>query len=197
MSEATPEAPYGFLPDGVTPRKRPPYKKKTDAAASKPPAPGKKRTRNKASTTAEQTTARAEGLRELIKIPAVGLIAAGQATKSTPLTADGIVLLDYSGALSDAVADLAAQEDRVAALVDALVQSTPYTALIGAVIPVALQLAANHVPAMVPIAGAFGGGTAESVVASRVARENREREEKAAVPEGGPAAPDQHVDAVL
>jgi dTDP-4-dehydrorhamnose reductase len=62
------------------------------------------------------------------------------------LLADGYAIKHHGANIAKAVNDLAQNKPEVAMALERLGQSTPYAALVMAVVPLALQLAANHIP---------------------------------------------------
>jgi hypothetical protein len=155
----TPVAPAGPVdaPWGLTARGTP-YKRNPNRG---PASPRKRSSPNKKSgpTMGERRAAAAQ----LIGIPAAALGIAGQLTGSVPLVADAIVLSGSADSIGAAVAEVAEQQPALARVVDRIVQAGPYAALFAALTPVALQLAAHHVP---PLARIFGVQTADAVVRS-------------------------------
>ena len=78
----------------------------------------------------------AEGVRGLLQIPAMGL--------SLVNPVDGFCVAQHTPNIAGAVADLAIERPEVAAALDRVLSVGPYGALIGAVLPLAIQLMHNH-----------------------------------------------------
>lgn len=91
-----------------------------------------------------------EALSGLLQLPAgVLAIVGGQTDKYGRLThpellADAAVIEAYTPPIVEAVNDLALQRPEVAAVLDRIVKVGPYGAIIAAVVPMAMQLLANH-----------------------------------------------------
>lgn len=164
---ATDDAPFGRKPDG-TPYKRDPAQYATRTGRKRgegaPAAPGKRSTPNK-SNTAGKTQARAQAVFEALSIPVAGLAMAGQAAGSKPLIADAIVVGKASPQIAMAIAQVADQDDRVARLVDSLVQTGPYAALFTALLPVVVQLGANHSAKFAQAGAMLGAKSVDDIVA--------------------------------
>lgn len=94
------------------------------AGAAKKSAPGSQRARY------------AEGVAGLLQVPAMVL--------SFTHPVDGYSVAMHTPGISGAVADLAVERPEVAAALDRVLAVGPYGALIGAVIPLAMQLMHNH-----------------------------------------------------
>lgn len=140
-----PAAPYGRRVDG-TPKAKPgrPLKARRNAAGPKVPAPparSRAKAKSSASDPAKAYTATVAGLLQPI---ALALSLAGQQTNSPVLVADACAVTEATPGLSAAVGQLAADDDRIGALIDRIAKIGPYGALIGAITPLVLQVAANH-----------------------------------------------------
>lgn len=154
-------APYGYLKDGVTPRKRPgPPKgtprKTTGAAAPKPT----RKAGPRAKTSAALPDYR-DGVAGLLQIPAFILASAGRL--NPVLEYDGIAVAVATPSIAEAVNALAQEEPRVAAVLDKILQVGPYGALLGALVPLVAQIAVNH--KRIP-AGTLGTQEPEALKAS-------------------------------
>lgn len=96
----------------------------------------------------------------LLQVPAFAL---GMGAKFNPkLGLDAAAITLHAPAVADAVAATAEQDDRIAAVLDRVLAVGPYGALLGAVVPLALQLAANH--GVIPPAPEAGILTPEQLV---------------------------------
>lgn len=102
-----------------------------------------------------------EGVTQLLSMPAAMLGVIGSQTNNLPLVADAAVINHYAPQVATAVNDLAQERAEVAAVLDRVLKAGPYAALIGAVVPMAIQILANH--KVVP-AGIAGTMTAEQVL---------------------------------
>lgn len=102
-----------------------------------------------------------EGVTQLFAMPAAMLGVIGSQTNNLPLVADAAVINHYAPQVASAVNDLAQERPEVAAVLDRVLKAGPYAALIGAVVPMAIQILANH--KVVP-AGIAGSMTAEQVL---------------------------------
>lgn len=102
-----------------------------------------------------------EGVTQLLSMPAAALGVIGSQTKNLSLVADAVVVDHYAPQIASAVNDLAQEKAEVAAALDRVLKAGPYAALIGAVVPMAMQILANHNV----IKGGMGGTkTAEQVL---------------------------------
>lgn len=102
-----------------------------------------------------------EGVTRLLSMPAAMLGVIGSQTNNLPLVADAAVVDHYAPQVAAAVNDLAQERAEVAAVLDRVLKAGPYAALIGAVVPMAFQILANH--KVVP-PGMGGTMTAEQVL---------------------------------
>lgn len=102
-----------------------------------------------------------EGVAELLTMPAAVLAVVGSQTNNIPLVADAAVIEHYAPRIATAVNGLAQERAEVAAVLDRVLKAGPYAALIGAVVPMAIQIMANH--KILP-AGMGGTMTAEQVL---------------------------------
>lgn len=75
---------------------------------------------------------------------ATALALSGAANNSPTLIADAYAIGRHTPAISQALGDIADADPRVAAVLEKLAQVGPWGALIGALVPLAMQLAANH-----------------------------------------------------
>jgi hypothetical protein len=174
LTEPTADAPYGFKADG-TPYKRDPAAARAswatrNASGGSPKAPTARR-KAAAGKPAPTTEQRAQRTFEFLTIPISGLGIAAQVSGSAPLLADAIVLAHAAPDIAHAVAEVAEQDDRVARGVDQLVQTGPYAALFTALVPVALQLAANHSQRIASVTQMMGTRPVEDIIAGAEAKE--------------------------
>lgn len=144
MAEKTPEYPYGRRADG-TPRSRP-GPKATGTAAPRPPravpGPAPRKT-PKASTKRAEPDYR-PGLMGLMQIPIMGMTMIGKQTKNPMLQADGMALAMHAPALVEALNETAKAQPAVGRALDSIMKAGPYGAILGALVPLAMQIAANH-----------------------------------------------------
>ena len=139
------DAPWGYKPDG-TPYKRDPSRYAKRAANQQTPA--RKPTANKSS--APKGTDYANAVMGLLQLPMAAMALGGQVTKSEALVADSCAMVQYGPALANATAELAANDPRIAAVLDKISVIGPYSALLGVVIPLSLQIVVNHSNKQVP-----------------------------------------------
>jgi hypothetical protein len=116
-----------------------------------------------------------EGVTQLISMPAAILGVVGSQTNNIPLVADAAVINHYAPKVAEAVNDLAQERPEVAAVLERVLKAGPYAALMGAVVPMAIQILANH--KILP-PGMGGTMTAEQVLG--IPAERREE-----TPDGG------------
>lgn len=122
-----------------------------DELVTEPQAP-KRRGRPPGSTTKPAAKAAAKKndftkpLIEIVDTVAAVPTAIGLQTENDTLLADGYAIKHHGRNIAVAVNDLAQVKPEVAAALERLGKSTPYAALAMAVLPLALQVVANHVP---------------------------------------------------
>lgn len=143
---ADPDAPYGRRADG-TPKKKPGPAPGTPRASSAPrkAAPTAPKPTRKAGPRAKVSAATPdyrEGIAGLLQIPAFILASAGRLNPA--LEYDGIAVAVATPNIAEAVNSIAQDEPRVAAVLDKILQVGPYGALLGALVPLAAQIAVNH-----------------------------------------------------
>lgn len=164
-----PEAPYGRKADGTpkakpgrpagtpdgrprtrttqrrTPRMSPPSRRKQSAAKSKQAGPDYR-----------------PGITGILQLVAAPLMVAG--VKSPACALDAATITLYADPLADACQQTAEQQPQFAAVLDRVLQVGPYGALLGAVLPMAVQIAANHGLLPEPAARAMGALSAEELM---------------------------------
>lgn len=101
------------------------------------PSPRKATVATASVDTRSQREKRVEGLDGLAQTAQGVLLITGQ-------FADAAAIGKYAPAITNELATLADTNDTIASVADFLVKTGPYTALITAVMPLALQIAANH-----------------------------------------------------
>lgn len=141
---AKPEAPLGYLADGVTPRKRAVYKK-SGGAKPKP-----------ASRSKVDYRTTVDDLLTMLALPLT-------AVPNKAVTADGVALLRHSSSIAAALDTLAKDKPEVAAVLDKLATTSAYGGMVIAVLPLLLQVLANHMVVPVGIAGTV---TPDELIAS-------------------------------
>ena len=143
-------------------------KKRRDAGNSRSSAPRAK------SSGGSQRQRYAEGVAGLLQIPAMAL--------SFVDPVDGFCVAHHTPTISSAVADLAVERPEVAAALDRVLAVGPYGALIGAVLPLAVQIMHNHGMVPEPMAKAMGATPKKDIerhlklVSSQSAEEAEERD---------------------
>jgi hypothetical protein len=146
-------APYGGK--GPRPKKCVTHKGKANASTG---------TRKKKSYATDYT----EGVTQLLTMPAAMLGVVGQQTNNLPLIADAVAVESCAPKIAEAVNSLAQERAEVAAALDRILKAGPYAALIGAVVPMAFQILANH--KVVP-PGVAGTLSAEQVLGINTPKE--------------------------
>lgn len=81
---------------------------------------------------------------ELLGLPAGVFAAVGAASKNEAFSCDAITIVEHTPTIAQAVNTIAQEDTRVAKVLDKITKVTPYGALISALVPLALQIAANH-----------------------------------------------------
>lgn len=140
MAEKSEEYPYGRRADG-TPRAKPGAK--TTAGPRLAAAPRPRKTTRPAAPKRNEPDYR-PGILGLLQIPAMGLSMIGRQTKNPALQADGYALAMHAPGLAEALNQTAKAQPSVARALDTLMKAGPYGAIIGAMVPLVMQLAANH-----------------------------------------------------
>ena len=123
-------APYGRRPDGK-PRTRPPSGTRRPAASAKPRP-----------STATARKDYEQPILGLFQLPAGVLAIAGM--QRPVLAADAAAVSVHAPPIASALNDLAHERPEVAAVLDKVLQVGPYGIVLAAVMPLALQLLANH-----------------------------------------------------
>lgn len=141
MREKTPEYPYGRRADG-TPRAKPGAKSTGAAAPRMAAAPRPRKTTRPAAKKAEPDFR--PGIMGLLQIPIMGLSMIGRQTKNPALQADGMALAMHAPNLAEALNETAKAQPPVARALESIMKAGPYGAIIGAMVPLVMQLAANH-----------------------------------------------------
>jgi hypothetical protein len=146
-------APYGYLKDGITPRRKPGPQKGTPKAGvarpgSKRPSPVRRvpspAKRSPASRAKPVETDYRPAIVALMQLPAFGLSMLARTTKNEDLASDGITIALHAPNIAEALNETAKQQPGVAAALDNILKVGPYGMLLAAVLPLGLQIAANH-----------------------------------------------------
>lgn len=149
--EVDPEAPYGRKPDGtpytMSPEQRAEMGRRLTEGRRKAALSGGSSGRRKTGSSATGSSARTgtdyrEGVKGILQIPAFGLGMAGRFRPEFAL--DSAALTLHAPNIAEALDQAARDNPTVAAVLDRVLAVGPYGALLGAVLPLALQLAANH-----------------------------------------------------
>lgn len=122
-------------------------KKRSDAGASKKSGISSV-SRGSGAKSGGQKKRYVEGISGIFQIVAAGV--------SMVDPVDGFCVAQHTPPIADAVADLAVERPEVAAALEKILTVGPYGALIGAVLPLAVQIAHNHNKVPEPMARAMG-----------------------------------------
>jgi hypothetical protein len=114
----------------------------------------------------------------LLQIPIMGMSMIGRQTKNPTLQADGMALAMHAPALAEALNETAKAQPSVGRALESIMKAGPYGAIIGAMVPLVMQLAANH--KLMNPAPAMGIHDPADLVAAN-------NEQLAAMAGGGPA----------
>lgn len=157
-----PAAPYGRTDDGVLldrNGKRAPYGlTKSGNRKDHPP----QRVRSKASKQASRpsgrtiTTKRRQGLLQLADLPKGLLLGLGFKADSDAMLADAVTIDMHAPTMADAISQIAEDNDRLAAVVDRLIDVGPMAIIGMALGAFAAQIARNHEAIPAPVATMLG-----------------------------------------
>jgi hypothetical protein len=158
-----------------------------------PAAPAEKRTRTTTVRTAKPATAGTQARQDTREEGLIGLAQIGQALLIMSKNyADAGAVDMHARPIAHEIAVLASEDEKIATIVDRITALGPYAALIGAVMPLALQLMVNHDRIKADAAGMLGGKVmSKEALAAKVEadiakakaaflREAREAQEEAA-----------------
>lgn len=152
-------APKADPPKGDTPpakKKRPTTRAGRAAAAAERKAAGKGKSDKAPSSTPRPRRSDLETrLTTSLATLGTGLVAAGSMT-SPAVAADGILVIRQAPDVSKALADLAKNDPRVAAALERMLTVGTYGALVAAVAPLMIGIAANHGAIPAHVAGMVG-----------------------------------------
>jgi hypothetical protein len=136
------DAPWGRRPDG---RPWTPYGVRKDG---KPKLKGGRRRNPTLKPAApkrrQQGTDYREAVLGMAQLVAAPLVMIGQQDGGEAFMADAVAIVEAAPPIASAVDDLARKHPGVAKVLDKVTEVGPYGALIGAVVPLVMQLAANH-----------------------------------------------------
>lgn len=99
-----------------------------------------KPTKDKKGKTVDYTVA----ISELLHIPAGVLASVGAVTKNENYSCDAVAIMLYTPTIAEAVNSVAQEDERIANVLDKILKTGPYAALVGALVPLAMQIATNH-----------------------------------------------------
>lgn len=102
-----------------------------------PDSPKKAPSTPKKATTAQSSSTRTEAVNGLFQLASFGSVMVGN-------YADAATLSQHGPGISQEVAALGAQNEQIGRWIDYLTQAGPYAGLLTAVLPLGLQLLANH-----------------------------------------------------
>lgn len=85
-----------------------------------------------------------EAVTGLLQVPAMALTMIGTSTKKPEYLADAFMISHHSPGIASAISDIANDRPEVAAVLDKVLKVGPYSALLTALMPLAIQIAANH-----------------------------------------------------
>lgn len=137
--ERTDEYPYGRRADG-TPKGKPGPRGTGMPRIAAAPRPRKAA---KPAAKKNEPDYRA-GIMGLLQIPIMGMSMIGRQTKNAALQADGMALAMHAPALAEALNETAKTQPQIGRALESIMKAGPYGAIIGALVPLAMQLAANH-----------------------------------------------------
>lgn len=151
VPEVDPDAPYGRNPKtGKAYRRSPEWRASVAATlakgrqirASRGAAPRPPSARKPAGKRPAAAVDYRPGVKGLLQVPAFALGVLGRRDPVYALDSAAVTL--HADAIADAVHETAVADERVAAILDRVLAVGPYGALLGALLPLALQIAANH-----------------------------------------------------
>lgn len=140
MAERSPDYPYGRRADGA-PRAKP-GRASTGTAPRMVGAPKPRKTARPPVKKNEPDYR--PGIMGLLQIPIMGMSMIGRQTKNPALQADGMALAMHAPALAEALNETARAQPAVGRALESIMKAGPYGAIIGAMVPLVMQLAANH-----------------------------------------------------
>jgi hypothetical protein len=163
MAERTEEYPYGRRADG-TPRSRPGPKGSGSSTGPRIAAAPRPRKSTRPAAAKKNEPDYRPGILGLLQIPAMGLTMLGRQSKNPALQADGMTIAMHAPLLADALNETAKQQPVVARALESIMKAGPYGAIFAAVVPLAMQLAANH--SLIPASPQMGVHTVDDLVAA-------------------------------
>lgn len=163
-----PDAPWGRKADGTpkakpgrpsgTPDGHPRTRRRTRIA----PAP-QRRAAPRAKSSSKAGPDYRPGIKGLLQLVAAPLMLAGLKNPACALDAAAVTL--HADPLADALQETAEQQPQFAAVLDKVLSVGPYGALLAAVLPLAVQITANHQLLPPEVAGAMGALPPEELMA--------------------------------
>lgn len=163
MAERTEEYPYGRRADG-TPRNRPGPRNGGSVGAPRMAAAPRPRKATKPAAAKRNEPDYRPGILGLLQIPAMGLTMVGRQSNNPALQADGYTLAMHAPLLAEALNETAKAQPGVARALESIMKAGPYGAIFAAVVPLAMQLAANH--KLIPASPQMGVHTVDELVAA-------------------------------
>jgi hypothetical protein len=140
-------APYGLTKSGLRKDHPPSRKRRTQAGQRQPSRPSGRTI----------TTKRRNGLLQLVELPKGVLLGLGYKADNEALLADAVTIEMHSAPVCDAIAQLADDNDRLASVVDRLIEVGPLAQIGMALGAFLAQIARNHNAMPAPVAAMLGG----------------------------------------
>lgn len=164
------EAPYGRKADG-TPKAKPgrkpspvgPSARVSDGASPRPTVgPSAPRKRAPSARKTKGGTDYSEGIAGILQMAAMPFALAG--TKDLAFAADAVAIVNATPDVASALNELAQTQPAIAAALDKILAVGPYGILISALIPMFVQILANHKVMPIEMAKGLGAQTPEQLL---------------------------------